>query len=126
LAARSKWDPAKNRPEKSHEDLFKEYDAQIAQLRADLRLALDEKALAQKEKSDAEAAKKKAQDDYTAALADLKKKYEDARATAESEIKTLNDQLKASAGKNEPIVKELQDKIEKVEADKKGLNRTIR
>jgi len=126
LMVRSKWDPAKNRPEKSYEELFKEYDAQITQLRADLRLALDEKALAQKEKTDAETAKKKAQDDYTAALADLKKKQEEARAAAETEIKTLTEELKVSGGKSEPLVKELQDKLEKVEKDKKTLNNTIK
>jgi len=66
MAQRSKWDATKNLPEKSYEDLLKDRDAQITQLRADLRASLDETALAKKEKADAGAAlaaAKKAFDD---------------------------------------------------------------
>src|SRR5439155_9454212 len=67
-----------------------------------------------------------AQTTYTANLNDLKKKYAEDRAAAETEIETLTKQLKASAGKNEPLVAELQDRIKKAEDDKKALDKKIK
>jgi hypothetical protein len=126
LAARSKWDPNKNLPEKSYEQLLKEFDAKVAELIGEVRVAVDEKNLALKQRTDAEAAKKKAQDDYANDIAELKKKFGDARVAYEGQIKELTDQLKASGDKSEPLVKELQGKLDVANKEKATLEKKIK
>ncbi|HEX9285421.1 MAG TPA: hypothetical protein VF879_07100, partial [Nitrospirales bacterium] len=126
LATRSKWDSTKNLPEQSYEQLLKDRDARIAELIGEVRVAVDEKNLALKQRTDAEAAKKKAQEDYANDIADLKKKFGDARVAYEGQIEELTKQLKASGDKSEPLVKELQGKLESANKEKATLEGKIK
>src|SRR5215510_10418619 len=85
----------KNLPEQSYEQLLKDRDKTISDLIGEVRAAVDEKNLAMKQRTDAEAAKKKAQDDYTNDVADLKQKFGKARESYEEQIKALTNQLEA-------------------------------
>lgn len=126
LAGRSKWDATKNLPEQSYEQLLKDRDKTISDLIGEVRAAVDEKNLAMKQRTDAEAAKKKAQDDYTNDVADLKQKFGKARESYEEQIKALTNQLEASGTKSEPLVKELQGKLEAVGKEKTALEKKIK
>src|SRR5215510_11000651 len=71
-------------------------------------------------------ANKKAQDDYTNDVADLKQKFGKARESYEEQIKALTNQLEASGTKSEPLVKELQGKLEAVGKEKTALEKKIK
>jgi len=130
LAQRSKWDATKNLPEKSLEALLKERDDQITQLRADLQFAQNEAALAKKEKSDAGAALKAAEEKFNDRIDNpetgLKAEFEKDRKKYTEQIATLTRQLDASGEKNAPIVKELQDKIEQANKEKDSLAKKMK
>jgi hypothetical protein len=130
LGTLSKWDPAKNLPEKSFVEILTDRNNQINQLRADLRTALDEAALAKKEKTDALALLKAAEEKFTDRIENpetgLKAEFQKDRQKYIDQLARLTKQLEASGEKSKPLVDELQQKLEQANKEKNALDKKIR